>query len=282
MNARRVSWCAALLALAACRSEQGSDRAAARAAVRGEVTGRASDEVVLDVSAGGAAIVGRVAPPLERSDVARVVAARVVGGGPSMPVAHVLDARFGASGSLLVLTPDHALTLYEAGRAKGIDRDVYGPLALSADRRRVAYTRGAAPLLELIVADLVTGAVERAAPGMVPAWCPAWAADDVVFVAAHEGQASLYRRRAGQRIEPIALGPGEPFPTGPSAPVVVGATMVFEDESGLHARSLRDGARSDLPGLGLPVVWPGAGVVAQRRHGADNELVPVVLGAEGP
>lgn len=246
------------------------------------MAGRDADEVVLDVSEGGAAIVGRVAPPLERSDVARVIAARGVGGAPAMPEARVLDARFAASGALLVLTPDRVLTLHDAGRAKVLDRGAYGPLALSDDRRRVAYTRGAAPELEVIVADLATGSAERAAPGMVPAWCPAWAGDDVVFVAAHEGLPSLYRGRPRQGVTRIALGPGDAFPTGPSAPVVVGATMVFEDESGLHARSLRDGARSDLPGLGLPVVWPGVGVVAQRRRGADNELVPVVLGAEAP
>lgn len=263
--------------LASCRDEAPARRTSEAVTFHGDVVGRAADEVVIDIHPSGDALVGRVLEAPENSDAMREVDIRRVG--RSSFAARALDAKIVSDTAVLVLLTDRTLRLRDAAGERVVDRGVYGPLALSEDRAKALYTRGQMPELEVVRADLATGATERVAPGMVPAWCPAWAGDDVVFVASPEGSPSLYRQHGAQPPRAMPLARGEPFPTGPAAPIVVGSTLIFEDERGLHTRSLVDASRSDVAGVRLPVAWTASQVVlVHRGDGPGTELLPLVLG----
>lgn len=253
-------------------------RHTARAATfHGDIVGRAPDELVVDLHPDGDVIVGRVLPAMENSDAPRVLALRRQGRTDFEERA--LDAKIVDDTTTLWLATDHTLRLRGASDERIIDRDVHGPLALSDDRTRAVYTRGSVPELEVVRATLATNVTERVAPGMVPAWCPTWAGDDVVFVASPEGSPTLYRRHGAQPPTAITLERGAAFPTGPAAPFVVGTTLVFENEGGLHTRSLTDGTRTDHPGVRQPVAWTASQVVlVHRGDGRGTELVPLVPG----
>lgn len=232
----------------------------------GAVARKAPDEILLDLGADGSALVGRVQPAPEDTDGDRILVVRHLGAdghdAPLLGGQPLVEARFtGAGYPLLVLDTEHTLSRIAApGRSPEVlGQTVYGPLSLSLDGRRVAYTRGDPPMLELVRHDLATGQVVAAAPEVVPAWSPALSPDgsEVIFVASPDGRPEFWRVREGAPARRWAeVGAGVPFPTGPSAPVVFGDALVFEDETGVHSLGLDGTLRRSLPGLHNPVLSP--------------------------
>lgn len=228
-------------------------------------------EVLLDELPGGAAVVARVLPPPEDSDGDRVLRPALLTREGRRPWRDdVLEARaIPGTGALLVLTTGHVLTRRATpdGAATELDREVYGPLSLDARGTAVAYTRGDPPALSLVRLDLRTGRAAVMAGGLVPAWCPALSADgtEAVVVASPDGAPALYRVREGEAPRRWELPAGSPLPTGPSAPVVFGDALVFEDESGLHALGLDGSPRRGWSGAhGLVASRDGSTLLTQR------------------
>lgn len=50
-------------------------------------------------------------------------------------------------------------------------------MSLDAAGRRVVYTRGDPPELQVVRAEVATGEATPLAPSLVPAWCPALSPD---------------------------------------------------------------------------------------------------------
>lgn len=224
--------------LAACEG----DVAPAAAPLALALPSPGAEEVILDVRADGATLFGRVVPPPPNADPDRLLVLRSeLGGQPiagALEGTQVLDARF-AGGALVVLGTDHVLYAHEGGAVVELDAQVFGPLSAAGDR--VAYVRGEMPELEVARADVRTGAVESVTQGMAPAWSPALSPDgrEVIFVSGVTGSPRLYRSEGGAA---RALPPVERFPTAPSAPRWVDDRLVFEDEQGVAAIDLREGA----------------------------------------
>lgn len=233
---------------------------------------RAPNEVVLDELPNGDALVAQVTPAPEGSDGDRVLRPAWLSrdGRHTWRGGEVLEARtIPGTTAVLVLTTEHVLVRRATPDAAPVelDRDVYGPLSMDARGTALAYTRGDPPELSLVRLDLRTGRSAAVAPGLVPSWCPALSADgsEVVVVASPEGTPSLYRVREGEAPRRWALPAGTPLPTGPSAPVVFGDALVFEDEAGLHALGFDGAARRTLAGVHGPVLARGgAALIAQR------------------
>lgn len=245
---------------------------------------RAPDEELVDLASDGRALVARELPAPENSDADRVIAARVLPGGAQGEVSSlgdVLDARFVPNTrALLVITRDHHLERREGTTRTTLDENVFGPLSLDALGRYAVYTRGEVPELALIRVELATGRVEPLAPSLVPAWSPAISPDgaEVVVVASPEGTPSLYRVRPGEAPRRWETPPDATLPGGgPTAPVVFGDTLVFEDGEGLRTLVIDGPARgrsSAIAGAFRPVARPGGrGFVAQRRDLASAPAV---------
>jgi hypothetical protein len=239
---------------------------------------RAADELVVDVAANGDALVGRPLPVPENSDADRTLTVRWLSRAGARPWrlrdAPVIDVRFvPRSAALLVLTTAHTLVRLDAPAAAPVvlDRDVHGPLSLDATGRRVVYTRGDPPALEVVRAEIATGVATALAPGLAPAWCPALSPDgsEVLVVASPEGTPSFYRLRDGAPPARWNLPSDTPLPTGPTAPVIFGDAVVYESDGALRTLGLDGTLRGSLAGVGLPVHVPGAPTLltqdAQRR-----------------
>jgi len=232
-----------------------------------EAVGRkAADEILLDLARDGSALVGRVEPAPVDTDGDRVMVVRLLGADGRDALVQggqpVVEVRFTRGAyPLLVLDTEHTLSRIAApgATAESLATTVYGPLSLSLDGQTVAYTRGEAPMLEVVRHNLATGAVVAVAPGIVPAWSPALSPDgrEVIFVASSDGRPEYWRAMEGAEARRWQeVGAGVPFPTGPSAPVVYGDTLVFEDEAGVHSLGLDGTLRRSLPGVHNPVRNP--------------------------
>jgi len=239
---------------------------------------RAPDEVVVDVAANGEALVGRPLPVPENSDADRTLTVRWLSRTGARPWrlrdTPLIDARYvPRSAALLVLTTDHTLVRLDSPDAVPVtlDREVHGPLSLDATGRRVVYTRGDPPELEVVRAEIATGVSTPLAPGLAPAWCPALSPDgsEVLVVASPEGTPSFYRLREGAPPARWDLPSDTPLPTGPTAPVIFGDAVVYESDGALRTLGLDGTLRGSLAGVGLPVYVPGAPTLltqdAQRR-----------------
>ncbi len=253
---------------------------AAHTGAREPLDHRAPDEIVLDLAANNEAIVGRVEPVPEESDADRVLTIRWLtsSGARSWRYAgsQALEARFVPhSTALLVVTAQHTLVRVDRADAEAVvlDRDVLGPLSIDEAGRWVVYTRGEMAAYEVMRAEIGTGTTEQMAPDLVPAWCPAITPDGqtVVVVASSDGRPALFRLRQGQPPQRWVVPPGTPLPTGPTAPVWVDSTLVYESDGALQ--SLRpDGTYVTLPGLSLPVRGGATPVLAQDP---TNHLTPL-------
>lgn len=274
MNARTALPALVALLAAACARETTARPTPAAAAL----ALRAPDEIVLDLSARGEALVARPLPVPEDSDADRTLAVRWLGASGARPWRFantpVIEARFVPQrGAMLVITTAHELVRVDAPDAapRTLDTKVYGPLSLDALGRAAVYTRGEVPMLEVVRVDLGTGATRAMAPSLVPAWCPTLANDgrEVITVASPEGTPALYRLRDDGAPVRWALPPDTPLPTGPSAPVVFGDALVYESDGALHALGFDGTRRRSLPRVGLPVLVAGAPALlaqdAQRR-----------------
>ena len=231
------------------------------------LTLRAPEEVVVDVAANGDALVGRPLPLPENSDADRTLTVRWLTRAGSRPWrmrdTPVIEARYvPRSAALLVLTTDHTLVRLDAPEAAPVtlDREVHGPLSLDAAGRRVVYTRGDPPALEVVRAEVATGVTTPLAPGLAPSWCPALSPDgrEVLVVASPEGTPSFYRLREGSPSARWNLPSDTPLPTGPTAPVIFGDAVVYESDGALRTLGLDGALRGSLAGVGLPVYVPGA------------------------
>lgn len=250
-----------VLALSGCPQER------APAARVDAVSHRAADELVLDLSARGEALVARVIPAPEESDADRTLTVRLLAPNGARrwryADAPVLEARFiPRSEALLVITTGHELVRLDGPDAapRVIDRRVSPPLSLDALGRAAAYTRGEMPEFEVVRADLQTLTTRAMAPGLVPAWCPTLAGDgrEVITVASPDGTPALYRLRDDAPPVRWELPANTALPTGPSAPVVFGDALVYESDGALHTLGLDGVARRTLQGVGLPVLVAGA------------------------
>lgn len=201
-----------------------------------------ADEVVLDTRADGAALFGRLEAYPENADPDRVLTLRVVGAASeALEGARVLDARFAASG-VVVLDEAHELALVrDDGTRVLLDTGVEGPLSVEAER--VAYVRGEMPEFELAIADLRALEARTLTQGMAPAWSPALSTDgrEIVFVSGAGGSPRLYRVDASGG-SPRALAPSARFPTAPVAPRWEGGVLRFEDELGETSIVIEPGA----------------------------------------
>ncbi len=272
------------LALCACTPDPAPPRRVAPPAPLAPFAQRASDEVVIDARADGDLLVGRPLPVPENSDADRTLSLRwLTRGGPRawrFAGQVALEAHFvPGSGAVLVLTTEHTLLKLDAPEASPatIDREVYGPLSLDATGRRVVYTRGDPPTLEVVCADVSTGTLTPLAPSLTPAWCPALSPDgsEVLVVASPEGTPAFYRIRDGAAPARWEVAPDTPLPTGPSAPVIFGDAVVYESDGALHTLGFDGVSRGSLRGVGLPVHVPGAPTLFTRdATGAVTSLTP--------
>lgn len=258
---------AMVLVVCACTPEATPSHRVAPPAPRAPLAERAADEVVVDLRADGDALVGRVLPVPENSDAERTLSLRWLtrGGARAWRFAErpTLEARFvPGSGAVLVLTTEHSLLRLDAAGAEPVvlDREVYGPLSLDASGRRVAYTRGEPPTLEVVRADLASGALTPLAPSLTPSWCPALSPDgsEVLVVASPEGTPAFYRLRDGAAPTRWSLPAETPLPTGPTAPVIFGDAVVYESDGALVSLGLDGALRGSQRGVALPVYVPGA------------------------
>jgi hypothetical protein len=266
------------LMLTACSPE----RAPTPPARLAPLSARAADELVLDVSARGDVLLGRVLPVPAQSDADRTLRVRMVTsngqrrwGFGDTPV---IEARFVPRGeALLVITTTHELVRLDGPEAapRVIDQHVFGPLSLDALGRAAVYTRGEMPELQVVRADLATGETRALAPSLVPAWCPTLAGDgrEVITVASPEGTPGLWRIRPDAPPARWDLPADTALPTGPSAPVVFGDMLVYESDGALHALGFDGTRRRSLPGVGLPVLTVGS--PALLAHDARHQ--PVTL-----
>lgn len=254
--------------LTACsREPETTRRSAAAITVPG-----ASGEFLQDLRPDGVALTAHVEPAPEDSDADRRITVTLRRDGAEVPwrlaAEPLLDARFiPRHAGILALRADHTLVRLDAPDAQPvvIDRDVDGPLSLDALGRFVAYVRGEVPEVRAYRADLATGAVTEVAPTLAPVWCPALSPDgsEVVLVASVDGAPGLFRVPVGGTPARVTVPAGAALPEGPSAPMVFGDALVFEDARGLRTLSLRDGASRLVPGLHHPVLAEGA-ILGQR------------------
>ena len=242
---------------------------------------RAPGEVIVDLRPNGEMLVGRVIAPPPDSDADRTQRVRWLTAAGERQWAFsgtpILEARFmGDSGALLVLTTDHRLLRVDRDVAL-LDREAHGPISLDARGARAVYTRGDAPTTSLIRAELATGKTEVLAPGLSSVWSPALSADgtEVVFVASTDGTPALWRQRDGEAPARWALPAETALPTGPTAPVIFGAWMVYESDGSLCALGLDGVAHTSRRGLGLPLHVAGSPtMLAQSPDGTLTTLRP--------
>lgn len=255
------------LMVCACTPDATPSRRVTPPAPLAPLAARAADEVVVDMRGDGDVLVGRPLPVPENSDADRALSLRWLtrGGARSWRYAETpaLEARFvPGSGAVLVVTTEHTLVRLDAPGAEPslLDRDVYGPLSLDAAGRRVVYTRGDPPTLEVVRADLATGALTPLAPSLTPSWCPTLSPDgrEVLAVASPEGTPAFYRLREGAPPARWNLPADVPLPTGPTAPVIFGDAVVYESDGALHTLGLDGVLRGSQRGVSLPVYVPGS------------------------
>lgn len=209
---------------------------------------RAGDEIELDRRADGATLFGTLEPFPENADPDRVLVLRTAGlPGSALDGARVLDARFAASG-IVVLGADHELVLLRPdGTRVTLDTEAEGPLSVEADR--VAYVRGQMPEYELALADLPSLSARTVTQGMAAVWSPALSQDgtEVVFVSSVTGSPRLYRMPASGG-EPRLLPPSDRFPSSPFAPRWEGNVLRFEDERGASSIVIAPSSVPTVPG----------------------------------
>lgn len=229
-----------LLGLVACSSAPSDAPRGARASLeQGEPTSAreaeappapAPLEVVLDVRADGARLLGRVLPAPPDSDADRVLEGSLEGApieGVEPLLSRVIDARFFGDG-VLVLDARHVLSLVRDREARELDRGVEAPLAVRG--ATLVYARGEMPFFELARIEGV-GAPHTLTEGYAPAYSPAIGEDgSVVFVSTRAGRPRLYRASLGGRIEPLAE--TARTPSSPRAPSLERGLLTFEDERG--------------------------------------------------
>jgi hypothetical protein len=151
--------CLALTLLLTACSQERTPPPTARLA---PLSARAGDEIVLDVSAGGDALLARVLPAPEQSDADRTLRVRLVtsnglrrwhfGDTP------VIEARFVPRGeALLVITTTHALVRLDGPDAtpRVLDEHVFGPLSLDALGRAAGFITRLEIACELVLAFTV-------------------------------------------------------------------------------------------------------------------------------
>lgn len=142
----------------------------------------------------------------------------------------VLDAQWMDDERLLTLGADRVLRLHTEEGSASLDREVLGPLSVSANR--VAYVYGEPPDLFLRVLEVSTRRAFDVAH-IAPAWSPALSADgeEVLFTASHQGRPHLFVRRRTGEVETIPT--GLRTPSSATAPIWRGQDLFFEDERGV-------------------------------------------------
>lgn len=250
----------------------------------GVLARRAEGELVADLSHRGEALLARPLPAPEDSDADRTLRVRWLTPQGArrwrfdgLPV---IEARFiPQRDALLVITTDHRLLRLDGPEAtpRALDERVFGPLSLDALGRAAVYTRGEVPMLEVVRVDLGDGTVRPLAPTLVPAWSPTLAADggEVITVASPEGTPGFYRLREGTAPQRWMLPADTPLPTGPTAAVVFGDSLVYESDGALVALGFDGSRRKRLAGAGLPVLVTGAPtLLAHDARGRTLTLGP--------
>ena len=220
------------LSLIACTSSEPSSSSARddlidepTIPVRVEAVGA---EIELDARSDGARLVGVLRPTPQDTDADRVLDAELRSHTGVVVLGPVLDARFVASGIVLV-DPMHTLVLARDGARTEIDRLAEAPLAVRGDD--VVYARGDMPFFELAHLEASSGVTRAITEGFAPAYSPAIDSDgSVVFVSSREGRPRLHRVRVDGTIE--ALAPTQRAPSSPHAPRLDRGRLTFEDERG--------------------------------------------------
>jgi len=242
MTCTRSLLLAAAIALPCCHSES-------RAASQGVDDTRNPGEILLDLR-DDARLYAMVQPVPAQSDAPRTLMVRWVKQGQAQPASWafadspVLDARLVPhSEAIIVVTQNRDLMLLTSIDASPVvlDSRVHPPLSLSENGQFLAYAQGVIPDLEITRFDLNKRSRLESTQNMAPAWSPALSENGsrLLFVSGSTGYPELWEYRGNQavRLTDRNLTP-IPFPSGPTAPIWNGNTIVFEDTTGVHLLSI--------------------------------------------
>lgn len=203
-------------------------------------------ERLLAVSDDGALFFGGSQPIILNADPPRVFEPRYLPSGEKQAqplpdgLGLVEDVRFfPGEQTVLLVTEDHRLLQWRDKSLSTLDEGAYGPISVSPSGRYITYLKGLEPNFEVVLYDRQNQKTLATPSGdQIGCWAPAVGDDgQVVFMSSTTGYGELYLAKLG---EPPALltqrekGQQLATPTGPSAPLLKGQTLFFEDDQGLH------------------------------------------------
>lgn len=183
--------------------------------------------------------------------------------------------------TLLIITEDHKLLALEGDALTQLDAQVQGPLSVSPSGRYLAYSRGEEPTFEVARYDMAQRQAQTVSAELLGCWSAAVNDEgQVVFMSAASGYTELYATppKGGAPVKLTSLEQGQqlPTPTGPSAPLLIGQRLYFEDAQGLHMLDLKDPkqlATKALSAQARELVWaPDASRVWSHIDGQLIEL----------
>lgn len=249
-------------------------------------------EQLLAVGHRGALIFGTPDEALEHTDQPLLFIPRHVG--PDGSAASLPDglgkisAAYTLPGedAILFLTEDHRLTQWNGEALEVLDREVQGPVSISPSGKLLAYLKGEEPIYSVILRDRATNKTTSPSKDVQGCWSPAVGDDgSVAFMSSNSGYAELYLARRGgapERVTSREQGQAISVPSGPSAPLLVGEKLYFEDQAGLQSIDLggkeKPVSTSLAPNL-RDLVWSVDGTRVWGTN--DGRLQTHALGATG-
>lgn len=244
---------------------------------------RTGGAVVLDLDpVTGVRLIGKPLPAPERATVrALYLASLVDSAGEARPVpveGPVQDVRLSTNAPnepwVAVLDAAGKLWLWETSTARVslLAERVFPGFAFSPDRRRLVYSAGLVPEMDLYVVSLDSREVVRLTDEDGPVWGPAFSPDgaEVAFVSSRGGYPSLaavpvtggtVRRITnadlpvdGSVVHSSRLAP---FPDGRRPPIWTAEGLVFENGEGIFRISPAGQVTGRWPGARFPVLSEG-------------------------
>lgn len=208
-----------------------------------------SNERLLAVSDEGALCFGISQPIILNADPPRVFQARCLppGDAKASPLPDELglveDVRFfPGEQTALFMTEDHRLLQWQKGALTTLDEGAYGPISVSPSGRYIAYLKGLEPSFEVVLFDRVAKKTSTPGSELGGSWSPAVGDEgQVVMMSAATGYGELYLVKPNEPPKQLTgreQGQQLATPTGPSAPLLKGNTLFFEDAQGLHRLDL--------------------------------------------
>lgn len=250
-------------------------------------------ERLLAVSDDGALFFGGSQPVILNADPPRVFEPRYLPSGKAQAqplpdgLGLVGDVRFlPGEQAVLLVTEDHRLLQWRDKSLMTLDEGAYGPISVSPSGRYITYLKGLEPSFEVVLYDRQAQKTLAAPSGeLLGCWSPAVGDDgQVVFMSSATGYGELYLAKLGQ--PPTLLTQREQgqqlaTPTGPSAPLLNGKSLFFEDAQGLHRIALTPGALASelIAPAAQELVWSVDGQRAWSQQ--DGTLSALSLAEQG-